>query len=464
MSVSTPFHTLLRSPAAAPQLLRALALGTAVAALGGCSWLPIGGKSAAPAHFAGPQAAGGQFAGGQFAGGLAGGQFLPASACQIPHAQAPIPAGCNPASVTIGLGGFSQQPQFGSQFGGSQFGGPVAATAAFGAGVGNVAPVNTQLGGRFERPSRLRGFASLGVEKSFSGDYLDFSRAGVANPALDYDPRQFRESSRTVIAGDPISESVEASFFAEVESVEQPNISFDDVYSTPLSIRGGVEYFVSPRASVFANAGYTYAEGNGGPAAVVNGTLVSERNVQFLDEFLNVVPGPGSGISTVEVPNVRGIASFDYNFTDLRQLDLEAGGRLYFEPLKKVGLDRVSPFVAASAGATRHNAQGFTVTQRQAFLEQSFNNDVPAAERTQGNTFEVVPAAITGGNQVELYDSQWTARGSLNAGVEWQATPRTAIAFETGVNIVGGRDYAATGEGGDANVSVPFTIRGSFNF
>jgi len=53
--------------------------------------------------------------------------------------------------------------------------------------------------------------------------------------------------------------------------------------------------------------------------------------------------------------------------------------------------------------------------------------------------------------------------GALNAGLEWQVTPKTALAFETGLRFEGGRDYT-NGEKGDEQVAIPFTIRGSYNF
>ena len=58
-------------------------------------------------------------------------------------------------------------------------------------------------------------------------------------------------------------------------------------------------------------------------------------------------------------------------------------------------------------------------------------------------------------------------------GAEWQLTPGFALAAETGVKIQGARDYAdfvnAAGEtiegpSGDANISIPLTLRGSINF
>ena len=65
--------------------------------------------------------------------------------------------------------------------------------------------------------------------------------------------------------------------------------------------------------------------------------------------------------------------------------------------------------------------------------------------------------------RVELYDSQWVPSGQLNAGMEWQVTPKTALAFETGIRIEGARDYS-NGVKGDTNIAIPMTIRGSYNF
>ena len=53
--------------------------------------------------------------------------------------------------------------------------------------------------------------------------------------------------------------------------------------------------------------------------------------------------------------------------------------------------------------------------------------------------------------------------GTFTAGMEWQVTPRAAFALETGLKYEGGRDYS-NGAKGDANIAVPLTLRGSFNF
>ena len=66
-------------------------------------------------------------------------------------------------------------------------------------------------------------------------------------------------------------------------------------------------------------------------------------------------------------------------------------------------------------------------------------------------------------SRVDLYDSQWVLSGGLQAGLEWQVTPGTALALETGLRVQGARDYS-NGAKGDSRISVPLTLRGSFNF
>jgi len=77
--------------------------------------------------------------------------------------------------------------------------------------------------------------------------------------------------------------------------------------------------------------------------------------------------------------------------------------------------------------------------------------------------FEVFGPDTAEGATAALFDSQWVPTGTVTAGFEWQATPKTALAFETGVRFEGGRNDV-NGNRGDNNVSIPFTIRGSYNF
>jgi hypothetical protein len=112
-----------------------------------------------------------------------------------------------------------------------------------------------------------------------------------------------------------------------------------------------------------------------------------------------------------------------------------------------VGVNTLTPFVGASVGASHYNATSYNVTQSQALYSDTF---------ASGSSFEI-------SDRVDLYESQWVPSGQLNAGMEWQVTPKTALAFETGVRVEGARKYS-NGERGDNNIAIPMTIRGSYNF
>lgn len=362
-------------------------------------------------------------------------------------------------------GPHGQAQQFGQNFGGGfpqqpQFGAPQQVTGQYGTHAANA---HQARGSQHSKPQmrkpRLRGSMSLGLEKSNSGAFLDFSKANLGNPALGYNPDNFAEG---FVTGSPASGSVESTVYsAIIEEVRAPEISFDDVHSTPLSISGGLEFIFSPKTTLFANAGYGYAEGESGAVATVIGEL---RRTVTQQDFDTVTGSPiGAPVTNISfVPNQE-IATFDYNFSDLKRLDLEVGARHYFNPIMKDSANRtVSPFVAASVGASHSNEQTFTTSQRQVFFQRAFDSSFGAGNGQTADFYNVVnpgPSVTT-----TLYDSQWIPRGQLNAGLEWQATPRTAVAFETGVKFEGARDYAGVDEKGDTNVSIPFTIRGSYNF
>ena len=139
----------------------------------------------------------------------------------MPSPRAPIPRGCDPASVTIGTasGGFPQQPNFGS----GSF-----ASGGFGshADVAGQQAAHYQPRKRLRKP-KLRGSLSLGLEKSISGRALDFDDFGGNNPLLTYSPRDegFTE-------GTPASGSVvDTTFTAVTEDIAIQNLSFDDIHS-----------------------------------------------------------------------------------------------------------------------------------------------------------------------------------------------------------------------------------------
>lgn len=391
--------------------------------------------------------------------------------CQVPHARAPLPRGCHPSQVTIGNGfaqqgnmgqpqqqnhfanGFSQKPQFGNAHNNA----PQNVTGGYGSHAAQAGAHQGKVAKGLRKP-KLRGSLSLGVEKSVGGDYLDFATAGLLDPSNGYNPGLTGPFSQTNTTG-TISDGLvtEVNYFGETREILRPNISFDDVHSTPLKLSGGLEYIVNPKTTVFANAGYSYSEGNSGAVAVVRGDLLRRDIITEYD------PDSAAVIDVVTnnffVPN-QTLATFDYNFSDMERIDLEVGARRYFEPILKGSLARtLTPFVGASVGASHHNTQTFTTTQTQVFFDRAFEAGGVDRVANQEATY-----VVDNGNAItELYGSQWVPSGQLNAGVEWQMSPRTALAFETGVRIEGAREYA-NGQKGDSNIAIPLTVRGSFNF
>ena len=108
-------------------------------------------------------------------------------------------------------------------------------------------------------------------------------------------------------------------------------------------------------------------------------------------------------------------------------------------------------------GATHHKSVSFDIEQNQLFYQRAF-------EDGENDFFDVIPANVPGGtSRVNLFDSEWVPSGQLNAGMEWQVTPKTALAFETGVRFEGARKND-NGDRGDDNIAIPVTIRGSYNF
>lgn len=419
-----------------------------------------------------------------------------ATRCQVFSPQQPIPRGCRPEQVTLAVApqggqfgapaqlrstnGFPQQPQF--------------ADASFGAAVGQ-AQGQSQLyqdGPRIKKP-RLRGSLSLGVEKSLSGELLDVATQSGLQPTLGFNPQLFNE---TFNAGSESEGETEQNIFtaneqfaddifnpSEFESESRPSISFDDVWSTPATIKGGLEYIAGRTTTVFANAGYTHAEGNQGDAATVNATLYRQTITQSFvpqeDAAGDPIPGvfvqDGAPTELQEfIPNVQ-IASFSYDFSDLRRYDLEVGARHYFNPIvKSEGFRTITPFVGASVGAAHVNAVDVTFAQRQLQYADSFENLTNSGEPV---FFDVIEgnrgASSLVGTTQRLYDAQWVPQGQLNVGAEWQVTPGFALAAESGVRIQGAREYAdftnaagdvVSGAKGDTNISIPFTLRGSVNF
>ncbi len=404
-------------------------------------------------------------------GGMAASQHNP---CVVYSPRAPIPRGCDPASVTIGAasGGFPQQPNFG---GGNYASGGYGSHAS----VAGQQAAHYQPRKRIRKPN-LRGSLSAGFEKSFSGNILDYANVSGLDPIGIYNPQLYNEGRR--VGSQAAGNITDTTWTANNQNVTglgvltpnqyeealTPDISFDDVHSTPFRVAGGVEYIVSPKTTFFANAGYSAAEGKAGSVGTVNATLYRLTESQDYipeDPGLNAMgdPNPPTGNfienggvsrSTSYLPNQE-IARFSYDFTDMKRIDLELGARHYFNPIiKDQGFKTLTPFVGASLGASHFNGVSFDTSQSQLFYERAFESGGDVAD------FYEVTGPST---RVDLYDSQWVPSGQLNAGVEWQVTPKTALAFESGLRVEGARKYS-NGEKGDKNIAVPFTVRGSYNF
>ena len=419
------------------------------------------------------------------------GQQAAGQHCQIASPRQPIPRGCRPEQVTIGTasqgqhhrgygaqGGFPQQPNFGQ---------PQYADGGYGSAVGQTPALAHHTGGPKKRKPKLRGSLSLGVERSVGGELIQYGIRDDIDVSNGYNPQNFNEGFSTGSQADGSITSV--TFLANeridsnevsptrvrvpgIESASAPAISFDDVWSTPASLKAGLEYIINDNTTVFASGGYTYAEGNAGDVASVTATLYREEETQNYRQAVNgagnQIPGlfVENGDPTVGyqyIPNQQ-IASFAYDFSDLERYDLEVGARRYLTPIiKSEGYRTVTPFVGASVGVSHVNAVEFTQAQTQVSYQRAFEGE------TEGLTYSV-PTSDT---PTRLYDSQWLPQGQLNVGAEWQVTPGFAIAAETGVRLQGGREYAdftnaagdvVSGRKGTTNVTVPVTLRGSINF
>lgn len=449
--------------------MRLVLCAVSAIALSGCSWLGgFQGKSKQGYH---QKPAYGQQQSYQY------GQQAKTDPCQIFSPQQPIPRGCDPAQVTVGTApqmaqygatnGFPQQPQFGQ---------PNYATNNY----GSHANVVHQQGANHHRTApnlrkpKFRGTLSLGLEKSFSGDVLDYTSyptdivSGLpTSPSLGYDPRVFNEGNVTQETSGGETTTTTTTYTAGnrdrfdatpsgalIDSADEPTISLDDAWSTPARIAIGGEYILSKNNTLFFNAGYSAAEGKSGTISTANATLYRVVDEVRTDDATGAVI---SNIRNIGFVPDEDIAQFSTDFSDMRRYDLEVGGRHYFNSWnKQSGLNTVTPFVGAAVGASHYNAVSYKVGQSQRFYERAFD----APDNADNDQYYAVD-----GNErtVNLYDSQWVPSGQLNVGAEWQVTPRTGLALETGVRIEGARKYL-NDESGDTNIAIPFTIRGSYNF
>ena len=381
--------------------------------------------------------------------------------CVVQYISAPPPPGCLPHQVTLAgagmgydmgsghgagynnyAGGFAQQPNFGD---------PVYATAGFGSHADSSVhrsshSIDAQP--NFKTP-KFRGSLSLGLEKSYNGY---FSRSGdLAGPTAivtAYDPNTFAEGFTSGVTVDGNLTTV--TYSALIEDRDIVDLEYDDIYKAPTNLQAGVEYILSPKSTIFGNVGYSYADGENVEVARVQGELRRTESVQSYDDMGVAVGAPVVNIGFI--PNVD-ITRFKMDFSDYKSHDLELGYRHYLNPILTNETDAtVTPFVSAALGATHVNELSVNVQQEQLFFQRAFDDD----EYVFYNV--VLPDTRT-----VLAEDQWLPKAALNAGVEWQMSPRSALAFETGIKYQGGRDFVGGGSAED-NYSIPFTVRGSYNF
>ncbi len=413
--------------------MRLAALSVSALLLTGCSWMGnMGGQGKAYQYNQNAYAKAGP------------GHFGPTGAanpCTIYSPVQPVPTGCHPSQVV--LAGQHGQSQTSYTTGGY---GSHASSAYQVAEYGKAS-------GRIRKP-RLRGTVSFGTEQSVSGNFLEPDAA-----ALIYNSAAFQEGSTSVIpgAGGALPAGGNASvretilYDSVLEGIDAPAQSFNDVHQSPLSLKGGVEYILNPKFTLFANAGYTHAVGANDVQASVISTLNKTTTTQEFD------PGTGVNIgapiiNTEFIPNVN-VANFTADISDLRKYDLEIGARKYFKPIyQDQGYKTITPFVGAAVGVSHVNDVTFKTDQNQLFLGRAFEGG--------DRDYYDVPTASTVNT---LYESDWLVNGALTTGLEWQLTPKTALAFETGLKAYQSRDFVS-GDSGDMNVVVPLTLRGSYNF
>lgn len=399
-----------------------------------------------------------------------------ATRCHIQHRQAPVPQGCHPSQVKVVgsqgasfgqptqgatqyAGGFSQQPQFGQ---------PQYTTGGYGSHASGNAHTSLHQGQTtpsLRRP-KFRGTLDLGVEQSVSGSLIDYDKVSIS-PITGYNSADYNEST---VSGSVVDGQITRTLWYAnsrlpgnpnpYDEISMPSVSFDDAWLSPATIGVGGEYILSDKATLFARAGYTRSEGTSGGAASIEGTIFQETTVETYESNVLV----GSTVATAfDVGHT--ITDYSYDFSDMERIDLEAGGRFYFDPVAGQNTGRtVTPFIGASAGASRYNDVSFTIDQRQLSYTSVYTEDEPEYYDLDVAGYDLDNDPVTALTRtVDLYDSQWVPAGSVKAGVEWQVTPKTAFAFETGLRVEGARDYS-NGNKGDTNITVPLTLRGSFNF
>ena len=232
--------------------------------------------------------------------------------CQIATPRHPIPRGCRPEQVTIGV---APQGQAQGQYGGANYGAPNYATNGFpqqpqfgqpqytDGGYGAAAPQSAAAAYHTpkakKRKPKLRGAFSIGADPSVSGTLLDFGVRDDLNFADGYDPQGFnvRRTEGTPAEGQVIDSIYTATDSIDVvgpgqifdtpgtfENAATSDVLFEDAWSVPINFKGGLEYILNDKTTIFANGGYTSADGQTVTTTAIDATL-RRQNTTGLHEF-----------------------------------------------------------------------------------------------------------------------------------------------------------------------------------
>lgn len=441
--------------------MRLAVLACSTILLSGCSWLGFGPDSASSwsQYNQGAQQASGRYQGPQGQMAQHSGQYQSPyqarsnSRCEIRNVSQPVPHGCRPEDVTIALptSGYAHSGQSHAPSAGS-----------YGHSVGDAgrakAASNNGIHQTWQRP-RLRLNASTGFETSVSG--AAFNAGGFTSL---YDPTS--QTGQTITGSPSSGQVVTTVYSAEDFTTTGKDVSFSDLYAAPFSLGGGAEYQLNDRMAVFANAGYTHAAGrNGGGQGVVG---AARADISTQNWFTPTTTNPDGSVTPSGPPVVVGapvltavrisdtlLASSQFEVSDLKRINLEVGGRYYFDDAFADHLRTpLNPYVAASAGAAHYDALSIKQEAERLILSQYMQSG--------GSTANYVSAGSTGSE--DFIKKGWVPTGSLTVGAEWQMSPSAALALETGLRFEGKRDYANSDAETGNNISVPLTLRGSIGF
>jgi len=434
--------------------MRLAALAFSTVLLSGCSWIGFGPQTGHPGqqHAQGGQyhAPQGQY-GQQAQRGYQQQQQRRAGPCTITKVTQPAPPGCRPEQVTVALPqyGGGQQPGYSAQ------GYQQPSAGSYGAGYGGQVPttrrssLKTDVENRPYFRQRLRLNGSVGVERSMSGTAFNATDlAGLYNAATHTE--SFVEGTQ---AGGLVTTT---DYGVSNVTPIAPSVSFSDLYGSAATLKGGAEYFVTPRTSLTADASYSAAAGRSGGGVTYEGDLTQVVSAQpYSDDGTGPTPNGAATTNATTLLNLP-VARTAFEINDMQRFGLEVGARHYFKPAFNDHLERpITPFVGASAGAQHYNALEVSQHHDRLYLNEYWNSGRADTDLTYFRHSD------TGAS--EVLEAGWVPSGAVNLGLEWQATPNGSIGFETGIRYEGPRAKTAGGET-DANISIPLTLRGSIGF